>query len=45
MFTDNMWLTKHFSFLNKIALQLPEGMAEKIAPGYASFRSVSHLYF
>ncbi|KAL6232073.1 hypothetical protein BDW75DRAFT_243331 [Aspergillus navahoensis] len=38
MFTNHMWLTKHFSFLNQIALNLPEKYAEKIAPGYQSFR-------
>lgn len=40
MFTNHMWLTKHFSFLNQIALNLPEKYAEKIAPGYQSFRKV-----
>ena len=40
MFTNHMWLTKHFSILNKVALNLPPSLAEKIAPGYANFRSV-----
>ena len=43
MFTNHMWLTKHFSFLNEIALNLPPSWAEKIAPGYAKFRSVKNL--
>ena len=40
MFTNHMWLTKHFSILNKVALNLPPSLAEKIAPGYVNFRSV-----
>ena len=44
MFTNHMWLTKHFSILNRVALSLPPSLAEKIAPGYASFRSVSHKH-
>lgn len=40
MFTNHMWLTKHFSILNKVALNLPASLAEKVAPGYANFRSV-----
>lgn len=40
MFTNHMWLTKHFSILNRIALSLPPSFAEKVAPGYASFGSV-----
>lgn len=43
MFTNHMWLTKHFSILNKIALNLPPSLAEKVAPGYANFRSVRNV--
>ena len=45
MFTSHMWLTKHFSILNKVALNLPPSWAEKIAPGYANFRSVKKVFF
>lgn len=40
MFTNHMWLTKHFSNMNRTALNLPPSFGEKVAPGYASFRSV-----
>lgn len=33
-------VAKHFSVLNKIALNLPPFLAERIAPGYAHFRAV-----
>lgn len=45
MFIKHMWLTKHFSILNRIALNLPPSIAERVVPGYASFRSVrKHSY-
>ena len=40
VFMNHLWLMKHFSILNKVALNLPPAWAEKIAPGYANFRSV-----
>lgn len=40
MFTNNVWFMKHFPIVTKLALNLPPSLAEKIAPGYANFRSV-----
>ncbi|KAJ5636384.1 cytochrome P450 [Penicillium longicatenatum] len=40
-FTKNLWLTKHLPILQQIALNLPEKYAEKLSPGYLSFRNVS----
>ncbi|KAJ5945624.1 cytochrome P450 [Penicillium verhagenii] len=39
LFTKNLGITKHFTFINKIALSLPEKYAEKLSPGYQSFRN------
>ena len=41
LFTDYMWLTKHFSVLSRVALNLPKKWAEKVTPGHSHFRSVS----
>ena len=40
MFLDHLWFMKHFSILTTVALNLPPSLAQKIAPGYANFRSV-----
>ncbi|KAJ5656590.1 cytochrome P450 [Penicillium longicatenatum] len=39
LFTKNLWLTKHLPILQQIALNLPEKYAEKLSPGYLSFRN------
>lgn len=45
IFSQNLWLLKHFPILAKIGLNLPEKYSEKLAPGYQSFRNVSLAIF
>ena len=40
VFTESLAMMKHFPILQKVALNLPTFLSEKVLPGYSSFRSV-----